>query len=112
MPRDEIPSLAEWLAEYRSRPEPTEVVVATFDLVEPIPDTPEHGMAAGQVAVDVVRYDRTGWPGPPSNAHYVMGVDPGGNHTWDDWYESEQAAREAITDGHYGAVVERPTNAS
>jgi hypothetical protein len=110
MAGEDAPSLSDWLAEYRSRPEPTEVVVVTFDLVEPIPDTPEHGMAAGQVAVDVVRYDKTGWPGPPDNAHYVMGVDAHGNHLWDNWFESEQAAREAITDGYYGTVIERPVS--
>jgi hypothetical protein len=52
------PKLAAWLAGYRSRPEPQMVVVATFDLVDPVPDTPENAMAAGQVAIDIIRYDR------------------------------------------------------
>jgi hypothetical protein len=102
MAEDEIPKLADWLAEFRSRPEPTEVVVASYDLVEPVADRP------GQVvAVDIVRYDAPRWPDPPDDSHYVMGADANGEHHWDDWYESEEAAREAITDGHYGAVVPR-----
>jgi hypothetical protein len=101
------PSLSEWLAEYRSRPAPSEVVVVSYDLVEPVPDTPDHGMAADQVGIDIVRIDKPGWPGPPDDSHYVMGVDAQGRHLWDDWYDSELAAREVIADGHYGEVVER-----
>lgn len=108
MPEDEIPKLADWLAEYRSRPEPTEVIVASYDLVESVPDNPREGMSAGQAAVDIVRYDSPGWPGPPDGSHYVMGVHAQGQHLWDDWYESEHAAREAIAEGRYGAVIERP----
>ncbi len=43
---------------------------------------------------------------PDCVSHYVMGVDADGLHLWDDWYDSEQAAREAISDGHYGAVID------
>jgi len=68
MAQDDIPSLADWLAELRSRPAPTKVVLASYDLVRPIPDAPHEGMAAGQVALDVVRYDYLGWPGTP-DAH-------------------------------------------
>lgn len=107
MAEEEVPKLADWLAEYRSRPDPIEVVVASYELLEPVPDDPREGMSAGQVAVDIVRYDAPGWPGPPDDSHYVMGVNADGDHLWDNWYESEQAAREAIADGHYGAVIER-----
>lgn len=107
MADEDIPKLADWLAEYRSRPEPTEVVVASFDLKEPVPEDPSNGMPAGQTGVDIVKYDRTGWPGPPDNAHYVMGVDRGGRHLWDDWYESEDDARGAIESGRYGDLIER-----
>ena len=108
MADEDIPKLADWLAEYHSRPDPVEVVVASYDLVEPVPNDSGEGMSAGQVAVDIVRYDAPpGRPGPPDNAHYVMGVNAAGEHLWDDWYESEEAAREVIADGHYGPVVER-----
>jgi hypothetical protein len=109
MTQDDIPKLADWLAEYRSRPKPTEVVVATYDCVTPIPDTPDNAGDAGRVALDIVRLDAPGWPGPPDPSHYVMGVDARGQHLWDDWFESEQAAREAIALGRYGDVVERIT---
>jgi hypothetical protein len=82
MAEDEVPKLADWLAEYRSRPEPVEVIVATFDLLDAIPDEPHRGMAAGQVGIDIVRYDAPGWPGPPDDSHYVMGVDGDGEHLW------------------------------
>jgi hypothetical protein len=108
MAEEDIPKLADWLAEYRSRPDPVEVVVASYDLVEPVPNDRRQGLSAGQVAVDIVRYDASGRPGPPDDSHYVMGVNAHGDHLWDNWYESEQAAREAIADGDYGAVVERP----
>jgi hypothetical protein len=36
-----------------------------------------------------------------------MGVNAEGEHLWDDWYESEQQARQAIAEGEYGEVVER-----
>jgi len=108
MSQDEIPRLADWLAEYRSRPKPTEVVVATYDMAEPISDVPENASDAGRVALDIVRYDSPGWPGPPDESHYVMGVNARGEHLWDDWFESEQARREAIGHGRYGEVVERP----
>ena len=104
---EDVPKLADWLAEYRGRPEPVEVIVASYDLVEPIPDDPMHALAAGQVGLDIVRYDAPGWPGPPDHAHYVMGVNGRDEHQWDDWYESERDAREAIASGHYGAVTER-----
>ena len=107
MAPDDIPRLVDWLAEYRSRPKPTEVVVATYDSVEPIPDTPDNAMDAGRVALDIVRMDSPGWPGPPNPSHYVMGVDARGQHLWDDWFESEQAARDAIEQGRYGKAVER-----
>jgi hypothetical protein len=107
MGEEEIPKLADWLAEYRSRAEPVQVIVASYALVEPIPNDPTHGMSAGQVALDIVRYDAPGWPGPPDNAHYVMGVNAQGEHLWDNWYESEHDAREVIGSGHYGAVIER-----
>jgi hypothetical protein len=105
---DDIPKLADWLAEYRSRPEPTEVVVATYDSVEPVPNTPDHFLDAGRVALEIRRYYSPGWPGPPDDSRYVMGVDAEGNVLWDDWYETEQAAREAIMSGWYGEVVGRP----
>jgi hypothetical protein len=108
---DDIPKLADWLAEYRSRPEPVEIIVASYTLPEPIPDDPVHGMSAGQTGIDIVRYAASGRPGPPDNSHYVMGVDGRGQHTWDDWYETEDDARGAIESGHYGAVVERRRNA-
>ena len=108
MAQDDIPKLDDWLAEYRARPKPTEVVIATYDLVEPIPDTPDNGMSAGQVAIDLVRCDSPGWPGPPDSSRYVMGANARGEHLWDDWFESEQAAREAIGRGRYGEAVERP----
>lgn len=101
------PSRSEWLAELRSRPKPIEVVVASYDLVEPVPDSPDQGMAAGQVGIDIVRIDQTGWPGQPDESAYVMGVNAGGKHRWDHWYESERVAREVIENGHYGALVER-----
>ena len=107
MAEDDVPRLADWLAEYRVRPKPIEVVVATYDSVEAIPETPENGMDAGRVALDIVRYDSPGRPGPPDDSHYVMGVDAKGQHLWDDWYESEQAAREALAVGRYGEAVER-----
>jgi hypothetical protein len=109
MTQDGIPKLADWLAEYRSRPKPTEVVVATYHCVTPIPDTPDNAGDAGRVALDIVRYDAPGWPGPPDPSHYVMGVDAQGQHLWDDWFKSEQAAREAIAQGHYGDIVESST---
>ena len=108
MAEDDIPKLADWLAEYRSRPEPVEVIVASYDLVEPVSDDPHEALSAGQVGVDIVRYDAPGWPGPPDDSHYVMGVNADGAHLWDDWHESEQAAREAMSDGQYGTVVARP----
>jgi|SRR5947209_16326510 len=107
MTEDDIPKLADWLAEYRSRPAPVEVIVASYDLAEPVPDDPSEGMAAGQIAVDIVRYEAPSERDPEDNAHYVMGVNAKGEHLWDDWYESETAAREAIADGGYGAVTER-----
>ena len=107
MPDDGIPKLADWLAEFRSRPEPVEVVIARFDLVNPVPDHPDQGMSAGQVVVDIVRYDAPARPGPPDDSYYAMGVNRAGEHLWDDWYESEDAARKVIADGHYGEVVER-----
>ena len=108
MPDDEIPKLADWLAEYRSRPEPVEVVVASFVPAEPAwPGQPRRHGSAEQVGIDIVRRSE---PGPPVTpdcvSHYVMGVDADGLHLWDDWYDSEQAAREAISDGHYGAVID------
>jgi len=109
VPQEDIPRLADWLAEYRSRAKPTEVVVARYDLVQPIPDAPDEGMAAGQVSLDIVRYDSPDRPGPPDDSRFVMGVDARGKHLWDIWHESEQAARKAIAEGHYGEVVERPT---
>jgi hypothetical protein len=107
MPDEEIPKLADWLAEYRSRPDLVEVVVVSYDLVDPVTDDRRERMSSGQVAVDIVRYDAPGRPGSPDSGHYVMGVDASGEHLWDDWYGSEAAAREVISDGHYGAVVER-----
>ena len=107
MAQDDVPKLADWLAEHRSRPKPMEVVVATYDSVEPIPDTPDNALDAGRVALDIVRHDSPGWPGPPDELpHYVMGVDAEGKVLWDDWYESERAAREAIAFGRYGQAVE------
>lgn len=102
--QDDVPKLADWLAEVRNRPEPVEVVVATYDSVESIPDTPDNMLDAGRVAIVIVRYDS---PGPPDDSRYVFGVDAEGKWLWDDWYETEQAAREAIAVGHYGEVVER-----
>jgi hypothetical protein len=107
MSDEEIPKLADWLAEYRSRPEPVEVIVASYDLAQPIPDHPDSALSAGQVGLEIVRYDAPGWPGPTDDSHYVMGVNAEDKHLWDDWYDSEQAAREVIASGHYGAVVER-----
>jgi hypothetical protein len=108
MAQDDVPKLADGLAEYRGRPEPMEVVVATYDSVEPIPDTSDNGLDAGRVALDIVRHDSPGWPGLPDELpHYVMGVDAEGKWLWDDWYESGQAAREAIALGRYGEAVER-----
>jgi hypothetical protein len=107
MADDDVPRLADWLAEYRARPKHVEVVVATYDLHEPVPNVPAAGLHAGQVAIDIVRIDKPGWPGPADNSHYIMGVDAEGRHLWDDWYESEEAARDVIADGHYGDVVER-----
>ncbi|MGO9958265.1 MAG: hypothetical protein ACLP50_20245 [Solirubrobacteraceae bacterium] len=75
--------------------------------MEPIPDTPDNSGDAGRVALDIVRYDWRGWPEPSDTSHYVMGVDARGQHMWDDWFESEQAARTATADGRYGDVVER-----
>jgi hypothetical protein len=108
MASDEIPRLADWLAQHRSRPAPTEVIVATYDLIEPTPATSDAGMAAGQVAVDIVRYESPARSGPRDNAHYVMGVDSQGQHLWDQWFESEEAARDAILRGEYGEATERP----
>lgn len=107
---DEIPKLDDWLAQYRGRPEPVEIVVASYDLPKPVADDPVHGMSAGQTGIDIVRYEATGRPGPPDNSHYVMGVDSRGQHTSDDWYETEGDARGAIESGHYGPVVERQHN--
>jgi hypothetical protein len=84
--------------------------VASYDLNEPIADDPVNGLSAGQTGIDIVRYDRTGWPGPPDNAHYVMGVDVHGQHLWDDGYELEDDARVAIESGRYGELIERPRN--
>jgi hypothetical protein len=112
MAEDEIPKLADWLAEYRSRPEPREVIVASYDLTQPIPDDSAHGMSEGQTGIEIVTYDLTDWPGPADNSHYVMGVDGDGQHLWDDWYESEDAAREAIESGQYGDLVKRERDTS
>lgn len=111
MAEDEIPKLADWLAEYRTRPEPVEIIVAAYELTEPIPNDPIHGMSAGQTGIDIVRYDKAGWPGPPDNSYYIMGVDGQGQHTWDVWYDSEDAAREAIATGRYGDMVENDRDA-
>jgi hypothetical protein len=81
MAEDEIPKLADWLAEYRSRPEPREVIVASYDLTQPIPDDSAHGMSEGQTGIEIVTYDLTDWPGPADNSHYVMGVDGDGQNT-------------------------------
>jgi hypothetical protein len=108
MPEDDISKLADWLAEYRRRPEPSQIVVATYDMVETVSDAPDNGMDAGRVALDIVRYDDAARPGPSNRSHYVMGVDATGRHLWDDWFESERAARHAIADGRYGQVAERP----
>ena len=107
MAEEEIPKLGDWLAEYRSRPEPAEIIVASYDLNEPIADDQINDMSAGQTGIDVIRYEWTGWPGPPDNAHYVTGVDGRGQHLWDHWYESEHDARGAIESGRYGELVER-----
>jgi hypothetical protein len=84
-----------------------EVIVASYALAEPIPEDANEGTSAGQVGLDIVRYDARGAPGPPDESHYVMGVNGLGAHLWDNWYESEQTARDAIASGHYGPVVER-----
>jgi len=83
--------------------------VARFGLVQPSARHP--ALSSGDVGIDIVRYEAPGRPGPPDNAHYVMGLNAEGRHLWDDWYESEAAAREAIDDGEYGAVVDRTSDA-
>jgi hypothetical protein len=111
MADEEVPKLADWLNEYRSRPEPKEVVVASYNLVRPLPDDPREGMAAGQVGLDIVRYDAQSTPGPPNESHYVLGVSASGEHLWDVWYDSEESARREIESGRYGAVTERKPDA-
>jgi hypothetical protein len=101
---DEVPKVADWLAEFRSRPPLVEVVVAAYDLVEPIGDDPVHGMAAGQVGLQLVRYDDPRSSPNRDGEHYVIGVSADGSHTWDHWFVSLTAAQQAITEGAYGVV--------
>jgi hypothetical protein len=104
--QDDVPKLADWLAEYRSRPEPVEVVVAAYDSVEPTPDTPANMLDAGRVGLVIVCSDSPG-SGPQDDSRFVFAVDARGKVLWDHWYETEQAAREAFALGWYGEVVER-----
>jgi hypothetical protein len=83
----------------------------SYDLTEPIPDEPTHGMSAGQTGVDIVRYNTSDRSGPPDTSHYVIGIDARRQHLWDDWYDSEESAREAIVNGQYGDLIERGRNA-
>lgn len=88
---DEIPKLDDWLAEYRSRPEPTEVVIS---------EAPAHDPEMPSlVTVRIARYDETGWPNP-TGGFYLFGLDDTGSGLFDLWFETLRDAVEAAEDDY------------
>jgi hypothetical protein len=101
---DEIPKLEDWLTEFGGRPRRVEIVVAVYELDEPVSDERVHDIPVGQTGVHVVRYDDPRKPPDIDGVHYVMAVNADGSHIWDDWFESLKGALQAIVAGDYGAL--------
>jgi hypothetical protein len=84
MADDRMPSLAEWLAEYRSRPEPKEVVLYRVALAEPS-TSPVSGQS-DIVSLRIVRYDEPQNPRPTGGV-YLLSEGPDGESIADTWHE-------------------------
>lgn len=89
MSDDRLPSLSEWLQEYRSRPSPREVVVSSVSL--PAPMTSDVSRMSGIVALKILRYDEPQNP-RPTGGFYLMATDADGRELSDTWHEDMDAA--------------------
>jgi hypothetical protein len=76
---DEVPRLADWLAEYRARPAPVEVVMCEAAATDPEVPT--------MVGVKVIRYDKPANP-VPTGGYYLIGYDSSGADLFDLWFET------------------------
>jgi hypothetical protein len=84
MAADRMPSLGEWLAEYRSRPEPKEVVLYRVTLAEPVTrPVPRRGDI---VSLRIVRYDEPQNPRPTGGV-YLLSEGADGQSIADTWHE-------------------------
>jgi hypothetical protein len=98
MTDDATSSLSEWLAEYRSRPEPCEVELYRVTLPKAVA-SPEsrHSVIA---KLRVVRYDEPRNP-RPTGGFYLLSENADGECLFDTWHEDVDAAF-AQADYEYG----------
>lgn len=78
------PSLSEWLAEYRSRREPTEVVLYRATLAHPVRS---HVSRQAVAALRISRYDEPDNP-KPTGGFYLFSLDEAEEWVTDTWHES------------------------
>jgi hypothetical protein len=83
------PSLSEWLAEYRSRRAPTEVVLYRAELSEPFVS----GSRRPVVALQIARYDDPDNP-HPTGGFYLFWLSETGEGVGDTWHEELDDALE------------------
>jgi hypothetical protein len=79
-----MPTLAEWLAGYRSRPKPIEVVLYRVSLAAPIP-SPVPGRS-NIASFRISRFDAPRNP-VPTGGFYVFHEDAAGGWVDDSWHE-------------------------
>jgi hypothetical protein len=82
------PSLSGWLAEYRSRAEPIEVVLYRAALPEPATSAVP---GESVVAVRISRYDEPDNP-RPTGGFYVLSLNAADDWIGDTWHETLDAA--------------------
>ena len=89
MADQQMPSLAEWLAESRARPDPKEVTLYRAKLPKPV--TSPVSRQSGIRSLRIVRYDEPGNP-RPTGGFDLISEDADANSLSDTWHEDLDSA--------------------